>query len=59
MKILKKCANNNIDSIVGFNDYIEKNFKYNEKALFEELMQESAEDALPYNPYEKKPRDTR
>jgi len=48
MKYIKKVAKNNIDSINGFNSYLEKNFKNDQKALFEELMQESSEI---YNPH--------
>lgn len=55
MKILKKTANNNIDTIVGFNDYLEKNFKGNKEKLFEELFQEDTADYQPYGSYLNKP----
>lgn len=42
MKILKKRAKNNISAIEGFNKYLNDNFKNNQKALFEELMQDNA-----------------
>lgn len=48
MKYIKQCANNNIEAIVGFNDYIDKHFKYDQKALFEQLMQDSPEDYEPF-----------
>ena len=50
MKILKKRAKNNISAIEGYNKYLNDNFKHNQRALFEDLMQDNAEDYQPFDP---------
>lgn len=50
MQILKNRAMNNISSIKGYNEYLNDKFKNNKKAIFEELMQDTAEEYQPYDP---------
>lgn len=50
MQILKNRAMENISSIKGYNEYLSGKFKDNKKAIFEELMQDTAEEYQPYDP---------
>jgi hypothetical protein len=57
MKIIKKSANNNIETITGFNEYLDKNFGNNKKQLFKALFEEDTEDYEPYEATANRPRN--
>ena len=49
--MVQKTAQISDKSVIGYNEYLEKNFKYSEDELFAELFRENPDDYRPIKRY--------